>query len=115
MQLLTLGRDPTITAAFLAQLEAVRPGMYTAYTAHSPTEFRELAEAHKADIKLVLLGAAQDDGQAEVARSVVKEVLGPDMRVIRLPGSLLTKEGKAGGMLAWFLEQLENGESTIQI
>ncbi|KIM26573.1 hypothetical protein M408DRAFT_330528 [Serendipita vermifera MAFF 305830] len=114
MQLLTLGRDPAITAAFLAQLEVARPGMYNAYTAHSPVEFRELAEAHKAEIDLVLLGAAQNDEQAKVARSIVEEVFGSEMRVIRLPGSLLTEEGKRGGMLAWFLQELEEGQSINQ-
>jgi len=108
MQLLTLGRDPAITTSFLTQLSTACPGAYSAYTAHSPSEFRALAQQHKDSIELVLLGAAQTDGQATAARQVVDEVWGQGgMRILRLPGALLTEEGKKGGMLRWFLEQVE--------
>jgi len=107
MHLLTLGRDPAITIGFFKQLEAARPGKYTAATAHSPAEFESLAIAEKDKFDLVLLGAAQTDPEVENAKRIVNEVFGQDkMRVVRLPPSLLTKEGKEGGMLRWFLEQV---------
>jgi nitrogen regulatory protein PII-like uncharacterized protein len=108
MRLLTLGRDPGITAAFLAQLDAMRPRQFQAFTSHSPEEFRSLAEEHRTEIDVVLLGAAQTDEQAAVAQTTVDEVWGEGkMKVLRLPASLLTDQGKESGMLKWFLEHLE--------
>lgn len=123
--MLTLGRDPAITAGFLAQLNSARPGAFNAYTAHSAEEFEALAVQHREEIQLVLLGAAQTDEQAAVARSVVSEIWGlaeeeqgraqggdgdgdrdGGMRFLRLPAELLTEEGKNGGMLRWFLERV---------
>ena len=58
-QLLTLESDPEITSLFLAQVDQARPGKYKAYSAYSPQEFRNLANAHKREVDTVVLGAAQ--------------------------------------------------------
>ncbi|KZO94465.1 hypothetical protein CALVIDRAFT_565537 [Calocera viscosa TUFC12733] len=115
--LLTLGKDPAITYAFMDQLAAARPGTYTASTAHSPEEFETYAKDEKDKIDFVLLGAAQTDEQVANAKRIVASVWGKAKEskddpgegkwVLRLPPSLLTKEGKEGGMLRWFLEQVE--------
>ena len=70
-------------------------------------EFRSLATKFRDVIQLVLLGAAQTDEQAGEAEIITREVLGEGMKILRLPSSLLTKEGKESGMLNWFLEQVE--------
>lgn len=106
-QLLTLGEDPAITKAFLAQVDQARPGKFRAYTAHSLEEFRALAEQHQADVNAVVLGAAQTDEQVKNAKSVVNEVWAGKMEVLRIPSKLLTPEGKSGGMMRWFLEHIE--------
>ncbi len=107
-QLLTLGKDPAITASFLAQIDQVRPGKYTAFTAHSIEEFQKLAEEHKVEVQVVLLGAAQTDEQVKDAKKVVSKVWGEGrIQVLRLPPSLLTTEGKRGGMMRWFLEHMD--------
>lgn len=107
-QLLTLGNDPAITASFLAQVDQVRPGKFQAYTAHSPEEFKILAAQHKAEIQVVLLGAAQTDTQVKAAKEVISETWGHHgVQVLRLPPSLLTSEGKNGGMMRWFLEHMD--------
>lgn len=107
-QLLTLGKDPAVTAAFLAQVNQARPGKFAAYTAHSLQEFQELARQHKPHIQLVVLGAAQTDEQVLAAKQVVSQVWeGAHMEVLRIPSKLLTPEGKSGGMMRWFLEHAE--------
>lgn len=107
-QLLTLGKDPAITSAFLAQVDQARPGKFKAYTAHSQQEFRELAEQHKADIHLVVLGAAQTDEQVAAAKQVIHQIWEDGhIDVLRIPPKLLTTEGKSGGMMRWFLEHAE--------
>ena len=107
-QLLTLGEDPAVTAAFLAQVNQARPGKFAAYTAHSLHEFQELAQQHKPHIQLVVLGAAQTDEQVLAAKQVVSQVWeGAQMEVLRIPPKLLTPEGKSGGMMRWFLEHAE--------
>ncbi|DBA72189.1 TPA: hypothetical protein ACH3X2_010590 [Trebouxia sp. C0005] len=107
-QLLTLGKDPDITASFLAQVNQVRPGKYKAYSAHSLEEFRTLAELHKSEIQVVVLGAAQTAEQVQAAKGVVSKVWGEGgVHVLRLPSSLLTPEGKTGGMMRWFLEHMD--------
>jgi hypothetical protein len=107
--MLTLGHDPAITASFLDQLEAQRPGAYSAFSAHTLDEFRTLAFLHKETIGLVVLGAAQTDEEAGRAQDVVDGIWGEGkMRLLRLPGSLLTEEGKNGGMLQWFLKEFED-------
>ncbi len=107
-KLLTLGKDPAITASFLAQVQQVRPGKYQAYSAHSLEEFRTLAELHNSEIQVVLLGAAQTDEQVQAAKGIVSKILGEGgVQVLRLPPSLLTPEGKRGGMMRWFLEHMD--------
>ena len=107
-KLLTLGKDPAITAAFLAQVQQVRPGKYEAYSAHSLEELRMLAELHKSEIQVVLLGAAQTDEQVQAAKGIVSKIWGEGgVQVLRLPPSLLTPEGKSGGMMRWFLEHMD--------
>lgn len=107
-QLLTLGEDPAITAAFLAQVEQARPGKFKAHTAHSQQQFQELAEQHKGNIQLILLGAALTDEQVAAAKQTVSQVWKDcRMEVLRIPPKLLTLEGKNGGMMRWFLEHAE--------
>lgn len=44
--------------------------------------------------------------EVEVAMITIEEVWGDKgMHVLRLPGSLLTEEGKRGRMLRWFLDK----------
>ena len=106
--LLTLGKDPAITAAFLAQVDQARPGKFNAYTAHSLQKFQELAQQHKAHIQLIVLGAAQSDEQVVAAKQVVSQVWSQGgVDVLRIPPKLLTLEGKNGGMMRWFLEHAE--------
>ena len=107
-QLLTLGKEPDITAAFLAQVDQARPGKYKAYTAHSQQEFQHLANDHKQEIHAVVIGAAQTDEQVQAAKQVVSQVWKDgSVQVLRIPTSLLTPEGKRGGMMRWFLEHME--------
>ena len=107
-QLLTLGKDTAITDSFLAQIDQARPGRYKAYTAHSLEEFHSLAEQHKSEIQVVVLGAAQTDEQVKAAKDIVDTVWdNHGMQVLRVPPSLLTIEGKRGGMMRWFLEHVE--------
>lgn len=107
-QLLTLGKDPAITAAFLAQIEQARPGRFKAYNAYSAQEFERLANTHKEEVDTVVLGAAQTDEQVQAAKDVVSQVWTDDkVQVLRIPASLLTPEGKGGGMMRWFLEHME--------
>ncbi|KZT54844.1 hypothetical protein CALCODRAFT_499351 [Calocera cornea HHB12733] len=115
--LLTLGKDPAISHKFMAQLEAARPGKYTATLTHSPDEFEEYAKEQKEKIDFVLLGAAQTDDQVANAKTIVasvwgkakesKDEPGEGLWVLRIPTSLLTKEGKEGGFIKFFLEQVE--------
>lgn len=107
-QLLTLGKDPAITTAFLAQVEQARPGRFKAYNAYSAQEFERLANTHKEEVDTVVLGAAQTDEQVQAAKDVVSQLWKDDkVQVLRIPASLLTPEGKAGGMMRWFLEHME--------
>lgn len=107
-QLLTLGKDPDITAAFLKQIEQARPGKFKAYNAYSAQEFERLARRHREEVDTVVLGAAQTDEQVQAAKDVVYQVWqGHKVQVLRIPTSLLTPEGKRGGMMRWFLEHME--------
>ncbi|EJT99542.1 hypothetical protein DACRYDRAFT_17232 [Dacryopinax primogenitus] len=81
--MLTLGKDPAITYAFMDQLAAARPGMYTASTAHSPDEFETYAKNGKNDIDFVLLGAAQTDDQVINAKRIVANVWGSVKETLR--------------------------------
>ena len=106
-QLLTLGNDSAITASFLAQVDQVRPGKFQAFTAHSLDEFRALAQQHRADINVVVLGAAQTAEQVASAKGVIKQVWAEKMEVLRIPPKLLTPDGRNGGMMRWFLEHID--------
>lgn len=107
-QILTLGKDPNITAAFLAQVDQARPGKYKAFTAHSLQEFQDLAIEHKQQLDAIVLGAAQTDEQVASAKIVISQVWKANtVQTLRIPPSLLTPEGKQGGMMRWFLEHME--------
>lgn len=104
----TLGRDPDITAEFLAQLSKALPGIYQAYPLHSLDTFRQLASKNKAAINMVLLGAAQTDNEVDVAKTIVVEVLGHDMPVLKLSLALLIEEVQDGGILRRFLHEVDS-------
>ena len=107
-QFLILAKDPDITAAFLAQVEQARPGKFTAYTVHSTLEFERLAKTHREEVDTVVLGAEQTDEQVQAAKDVVSQVWKDSkVQVLKIPASLLTLEGKRGGMMRWFLEHME--------
>ena len=107
-QILTLGKDPNITAAFLAQVDQARPGKYKAFTAHSLQQFQELAIEHKQHLSAVVLGAAQTDEQVASAKTIISQVWqNGTVQTLRVPPSLLTPEGKQGDMMRWFLEHME--------
>ena len=69
-------------------------------------ELQSLVEMHRDLIELVILGAAQTEEQVEEATEISKKTLG-DIKVLKLPGSLIKKGGKEGGMPKWFLDQVE--------
>ena len=107
-RVLFLGQDPAVSAAFLAQVEQARPGKYIAYTAHSTDGFQTIAQHHKADIQVVVLGAEQTEEDVAAARSMTLRIWSENqVPVLRLPPRLLTIEGRRGGMMRWFLEHME--------
>ena len=107
-RLLVLEENPAVSAFFLAQVEQARPGKYIAYNAHSLDDFQTVAQHHKADIQVVVLGAQQTEEDVTTARSMVLQVWGENqVPVLRLPSRLQTIEGQRGGMMRWFLEHME--------
>ena len=104
-QLLILEQNPH---AFLAQVQQARPGKFQAFNAYSVQEFESLANTHRQEVNTVVLGAAQTDEQVQAAKKVISQVWEEGgVQVLKIPASLLTPEGKGGGMMRWFLEHVE--------
>jgi len=115
---LALAGDRAVVASQMQQLAAAHPGKSTHTLAFSLNEFERCANAEKGKVDWILLGPMTTDQDEAAARQIVanvwggvknrKDELGPGKWVLRIPASMMNKQGQEGGMVEWVGAQVES-------